>query len=110
MNTRVMVVRPWRIARQNVLSISRAMLVNASLTFAVILSAFAVIYVKDVNRRLFIQYQNLQQAQAQEMSRFSKLLLEQSTWSTQARVQRIAQQDLGMQLPTTANTVLVAEG
>lgn len=109
MNTRVIADRPWRVARHNAISISRTMLINASLTLAVILSAFGVIYVKDLNRRLFIQYQNLQQAQAQEMSRFSKLLLEQSTWSTQARVQRIAQQDLGMQLPTTANTVLVTE-
>lgn len=109
MNTRVIADRPWRVVRQNAFSVSRTMLINASLTMAVILSAFALIYVKDLNRRLFIQYQNLQQAQAQEMSRFSKLLLEQSTWSTQARVQRIAQQDLGMQLPTTANTVLVTE-
>ncbi len=109
MNTRVIAARQWRVARQNALSISKGMLINAALSSAVILSAFGVIYVKDLNRRLFIQYQNLQQVQAQEMSRFSKLLLEQSTWSTQARIQRIAQHDLGMQLPTTANTVLVTE-
>lgn len=77
------------------------------LIFAVLLSAFSVVYVKDLHRRMFIAYQDLQQQQTQLYVDWGKLLLEQSTWSTQARVQKIAQQRLGMEAPQTKDIVLV---
>lgn len=109
MNTRVIAARHWTAAKQRTIFWTRENMITGLLTALVILSAFSVVYMKDLNRRLFIQYQNLQQVQAQAMSDFSKLLLEQSTWSTQSRVQRIAKDDLQMQLPTSDNTVLVTE-
>src|SRR5690349_10464885 len=61
--------------------------------------AFAVVYVKDLYRRTFIEYQTVQQQQNQAYVDWGKLLLEQSTWSTQARVQTIASSRLNMQAP-----------
>jgi len=55
----------------------------------VVLSALSVVYTKDLNRRLFIQYQGLQTAANQNHTNWSRLLLAQSTWDNQARVQRI---------------------
>lgn len=107
MNTQVIAARPWQAAKRKTAIISKKGMVLVLLIVAILLSAFGVVYTKDLNRRLFIQYQSLQQEQAKAISRFSKLLLEQSTWATQSRVQRIAKNDLNMQLPTSENTVLV---
>jgi cell division protein FtsL len=70
-------------------------------------SAFAVVYLKDLNRRLFIQYQSLQQNYDQSRLQWGKLLLEQSSWSTQARVQEIAQSKLGMIYPKASDITMV---
>ena len=41
----------------------------------VLLSAFAVVYAKDLNRRLFIDYQNLQDGQNQLYVRLGKVII-----------------------------------
>lgn len=79
------------------------------LLFASVLSAFAVVYVKDLNRRLFIDYQVLQQVRQQYEVEWNKLLLEQSTWSTQARIQTLAQTQLNMIYPKQKNIVIIKE-
>lgn len=61
-------------------------------------SAFSVIYLKDFNRRLFIEFQALQATHDKLYEDWEKLLLEQSTWSTQARVKKIAIERLGMSM------------
>ena len=71
-------------------------------------SAFAIIYVKDLHRRLFINYQQQTAAQQREQVRWGKLLLEQSAWSTQSRIQRIAQNRLGMEVPAYHQIVMIA--
>src|SRR3990167_3979765 len=85
-----------------------SMMVTALVGF-LLLTAFAVVYIKDLNRRLFIQYQNLQREKVQEIIQWGKLLLEQSTWSTQSRVQQIAQRELGMFVPSEGEIVMVGD-
>lgn len=77
------------------------------LMILVLLSAFAVVYTKDLNRRLFMRYQQLQTQHNQLYINWGKLLLEESAWSTQARVQHIAQNKLHMVWPTPNQVVLV---
>ena len=77
------------------------------LSMTVFASAVGVVYMKDLNRRLFIQYQGLEQAQQQYNVEWGKLLLEQSAWSTQARVQNIARHNLGMVMPSRHAITLV---
>ncbi|MFW0094424.1 MAG: cell division protein FtsL [Coxiella endosymbiont of Haemaphysalis qinghaiensis] len=74
---------------------------------ALLYSAFSIVYVKDLNRRLFIQYQVLQREKAEEIIQWGKLLLEQSTWSAQFRIQQVAQRRLEMQIPTAKEVILV---
>ncbi|MBA2653969.1 MAG: cell division protein FtsL [Gammaproteobacteria bacterium] len=83
------------------IQIKRPKLINMVLIGILLLSAFSVIYIKDLNRRLFIQYQALQATHDKLYQDWGKLLLEQSTWSTQARVQKIAQYRLGMNSPSS---------
>ena len=68
-----------------------------TLIMAVFISAFAIIYVKDLNRHLFSELQAMQMVSQQIDVEWGQLRLEQSAWSTQARVQQIAQDHLGME-------------
>ena len=91
--------RLFRVTKQGVLI--------SVLVIALLLSAFGVVYIKDLNRRLFIQYQALRHEKMQDLIQWGKLLLEQSTWSTQSRIQQIAQRQLGMIVPSAKSIVLV---
>jgi cell division protein FtsL len=77
------------------------------LLVVVLLSALAFIYVKDLNRRLFIEYQQEQHQGEQLTVETNRLLLEQSAWASQARVQQVAEQQLNMQLPSTRDIIML---
>ena len=73
----------------------------------VLLSGLAVIYLADLNRRSAIELEDTITTQNQLHLDWEKLLLEQSTWSTQARIQNIAAQQLSMQVPSPKQIVIV---
>lgn len=77
------------------------------LMVASLCSSFGVVYFKDLNRRLFIQYETLQHEKVEKLIEWGRLLLEQSTWSTQSRIQKIAQRQLGMKMPNAKEIILV---
>lgn len=77
------------------------------LTVIVLLTGLAVIYVADLNRREFISLQNRESQAYQLRLDWGKLLLEQSTWSAQARIQSIAQERLGMTAPVNSEIVMI---
>lgn len=77
------------------------------LVFLLLVSALGVVYVKDINRRLFITQHKLQVQSEQLQSENNKLLLEQSAWAAQARVQRVAQRQLQMQIPPSGDVVVI---
>ena len=104
--TRVIHVSTMQTSARGVIHVTRTTALVAALVVGFLLSAFGVIYLKDLNRRLFIQYQGLEQVAQSQQVEYSKLLLEQSTLSTQARVQRIAQAQLSMVEPTERQIVL----
>lgn len=78
------------------------------LLIASLSTAFAVIYVKDMNRREFIELHQLQRQHDDMVVEQGQLLLEQNTWSSPLRVQRIAQQQFGMVNP--AKSIIVFTG
>jgi cell division protein FtsL len=79
------------------------------LALAVFFSGFAVIYTNDYQRRLYIQTQSLNAQANQMQTEWGKLLLEQSTWSMQARIEQIAATKLDMVLPSAQSIVMVQE-
>lgn len=74
---------------------------------AVLLMALSVVYIKDLSRRMFINYQTAKQVNIDLNVNHAKLLLEASALSAQARVQRRAEQRLSMEVPTTANVKIL---
>jgi|GEM_PF-830664 len=77
------------------------------LIVVVIISALALIYVKDLNRRLFIDYQNLQQVNSEMNIYYGRLLLEQGVWSAQERIQVVAANSLNMVIPSSSDIVML---
>jgi len=101
----------WALRRReavDVIPLKKQLLVGA-LIVLLVASAFSVIYLKDLSRRMFIRYQDLQQVQQHDEVEWSKLLLEEGAWSTQARVQDIATTQLDMVMPTMKNIVMIKE-
>ncbi len=72
-------------------------------------SAFSVIYLKDLSRRLFIQYQTLQKTQEQNEIQFHQLLLEKGAWSTPARIQSVATDKLNMVMLPMQRVVMLSD-
>lgn len=101
----------WALRRREaveVIPLKKQLLVGA-LIILLVASAFSVIYLKDLSRRMFIRYQNLQQVQQHDEVEWSKLLLEEGAWSTQARVQEIATTQLNMVMPAMKDVVMIKE-
>ena len=109
MNTATRVYgKSYAVRRANSIRFSWKSMGVAALIVGVLISAFGVIYAKDLNRRLFIDDETLQQQQQQSDIEWSKLLLEEAAWSTQARVQQLAQHQLNMIIPSSRKIVFVS--
>ena len=91
------------------LMFSQQSLLVSTLVITIFISAVGVIYDQAMNRILFSQLQSLEKSRDNLSMEWGQLLLEQSTWATQARVQDIAQNDLSMYFPNQKNVVVVNE-
>ncbi|EKE00724.1 MAG: cell division protein FtsL [uncultured bacterium] len=93
--------------RETLISFNLPELKILVMVFLLLISALGMVYVKDLNRRLFIMQHKLQAQSEQLQSDSSKLLLEQSAWAAQARVQMVAQRQLQMQIPLSGDVVVI---
>ena len=78
-----------------------------ALLFGVLFSALALIYVKDLGRRLFIDYQDLKQSSQVLNMQCDRLMLEESAFASPLRIEEIASQKLAMKLPAQEDMVLI---
>lgn len=74
---------------------------------AVFGSALGVVYAKHESRKLFVQLQKMQTIRDELEVEWGRLQLEQSTWATDGRIERVARQDLGMEIPAPGAVVIV---
>lgn len=73
----------------------------------IFVSALSVIYTTNITRGFYATMQ-AQQSERQSLHiEWGKLLLEQGTWTSQARVEEVAIQHLHMQLPKKKRMILV---
>ena len=66
------------------------------LVTAVIASAVASVYARHESRKLFTELQALQTERDRLEMDWGRLQIEQSTWSSHARVERLAREQMGM--------------
>lgn len=70
-------------------------------------SAVGVVYVKHQTRKLFVELQALQAERDRLDVEWARLQIEQSTWATHVRVERLARTRLDMGLPNNQEVVIV---
>ena len=63
-------------------------------------SAIAAVYAKHESRKLFIELQSLNAERDRLAVEWGQLQIEQSAWSTHARVEQIARDDMNLRPPT----------
>ena len=79
------------------------------LSFAVIVSAVDVVLAQHKARKYFVEIQELEQQQDKINEEWGKLQLEQSTWATDDRVEKLARTELEMTEPDANSIVLIVQ-
>ncbi len=73
----------------------------------VVISASGLVYSKHLQRRYFVELQALQETESQLQTEWEQLLLEESAWSNQARIEQIANSKLGMHLVNHSDVIML---
>ena len=73
----------------------------------VVISASGLVYSKHLQRRYFVELQTLQETESQLQTEWEQLLLEESAWSNQARIEQIANSELGMHLVNHSDVIML---
>ena len=77
------------------------------LTVAIMVSSIGGIYAKHESRKLFTELQRLNAERDKLEVEWGQLQIEQSTWSTYARVEQLAREDMKMRPPTATEMTLL---
>ncbi len=77
--------------------------------FAVVcvLSAMALVYTKHDSRRLFIELESLTDERDRLNIEWGQLQIEQSTWATHARIEKVATDDLLLVRPDSSEIFVI---
>jgi cell division protein FtsL len=79
----------------------------AALFVLVLATAVGVIFSKHESRKLFVQLQTMQNERDQIQIEWGRMQLEQSTWATHSRIERLARTKLDMKIPLAENVIII---
>ena len=80
-----------------------------ALVFAVIcvVSAMALVYTRHESRKLFIELEQLTTERDELNIEWGQLQIEQSTWATHARIERLATEELSLTRPVATEIFVI---
>jgi cell division protein FtsL len=80
-----------------------------ALVFAVIcvISAMALVYTRHESRKLFIELEQLTTERDELNIEWGQLQIEQSTWATHARIERVATEELSLTRPLATEIFVI---
>jgi cell division protein FtsL len=78
-----------------------------ALSVALFASALATVYVQHYRRMQFVELRKLELERDDMQVEWGQLKLEQSTWATHERIERLALEKLDLHMPPAAEVVLV---
>ena len=87
----------------------RQLAVLALLVLVVMASAIGSVYAKHEARKLFTELQRLNVERDRMEVEWGQLQIEQSTWSTYARVEQLARENMKMRPPTADEMMLLSQ-
>lgn len=70
-------------------------------------SALALVYTKHESRKLFVELESLTHERDQLNIEWGQLQIEQSTWSTHARIEQVATEDLSLVRPESTDIFVI---
>ena len=74
-----------------------------------VISAIALVYTKHESRDLFIELEQLTTERDKLNIEWGQLQIEQSTWATHARIERVAMEDLALIHPKSTEIYLIEQ-
>lgn len=77
------------------------------LSTLIVLTAIGVVYSKYIGRKNFVELGTLRAERDAVDVEWGRLQLEQSTWATHGRVERVARKQLNMHAPSSSEVVVV---
>lgn len=77
------------------------------LAFSVFVTALYVVTSQHQARRLFVEIQSLENTRDGLNEEWTRLLLEQSTWATNSRIEAVARNELGMSMPDAHSLYII---
>ena len=77
------------------------------LAVAVIGSGIAVVHARQQHRQAYVELTRLERSRDELNIEFSRLQLEQATWSETNRIEQIATERVGMRFPEGADVVVL---
>lgn len=86
--------------------LSKQLMICCLLSALVLSQAIGVIYTKQNKRLLHAKLQSLYTVRDKLQIEWSQLLLEEGTWQADARVERVAREQLGMVVPEKVNVII----
>jgi len=80
-----------------------------TMVFAVVcvMSAIAMIYTKHESRKLFVELEQLTTERDELNIEWGQLQIEQSTWATHARIERVASEELSLVRPKSTEIYVI---
>ena len=78
---------------------SQPYLLTLTIAVGCVVSAIAIVYTKHESRKLFVELEELTTERDALNIEWGQLQIEQSTWSTHARVESLAREEIGMGEP-----------
>jgi cell division protein FtsL len=87
---------------------SPRLMLAVALAVALFVSAVALVYVQHYRRMQFVELRKLVRERDAMQVEWGQLKLEQSTWATHERIERLAFDKLDLRIPTAAEVVLVS--
>jgi len=78
------------------------------LLLATLGSAIAVVYARQQHRQAYVELTRLENERDELNIEFSRLQLEQATWSETNRIEQVATERLGMKFPEGADMVVIS--
>jgi cell division protein FtsL len=75
--------------------------------FVCVISAIALVYTKHESRKLFVELEQLTTERDELNIEWGQLQIEQSTWATHARIERVALEELALVRPKSTEIYLI---
>lgn len=72
-----------------------------------VVSAMALIYTKHQSRKLFVELEQLTAERDRLNIEWGQLQIEQSTWATHARIEKVASEELSLTRPETTEIFVI---